>query len=51
MWFTLGENDEIDDVKNKLTSASIVARRGIVKLVLDILASVSVAKTFTSSDD
>ncbi len=38
-------------MKNKLTSASIVARRGIVKLVLDILASASVAKTLISSDD
>jgi hypothetical protein len=34
-------------VSDQLTSASIVARRGMVKLLLDILASVSVARTLT----
>ena len=36
--------------KEKLTSESIVARRGIEKLELDILASVSVAKTLIVGD-
>lgn len=38
-------------MSDRLTSASIVARRGMVKLLLDILASVSVAKTLTESVD
>lgn len=56
MWFSLKRNYTLKFVyllryhKEKLTSASIVARRGIEKLELDMLASVSVAKTLIVGD-